>query len=108
VAEFRLKVGDRLPKLRMVLADSAGVALDLTAATVALRGHARGSAAVLGLTGTASVITALAGIVEYAWGAAEPLPAGLYDLEWVVTKSGLAQTVPTSGYVVLVVEPALT
>lgn len=106
--EFRLKAGDRYPKMQLVLADSAGTPLNLTGCTVTLRARPRGSGASLTLTGVMSVVTPLSGVVEYAWGVAEPLPAGVYDLEAPVTyPGGQVQTVPTSGYVTLIVEPAL-
>ena len=109
IASFTLKAGDRFPKLRLALADSGGTALDLTGCTVTMRGRPRGSGTALALTGTlAKVAPDTSGVVEYAWGVAEPLPAGVYDLEVVVTyPGGQLQTVPTSGYVVLVVEGAL-
>lgn len=107
--EFRLKAGDRFPKMQLVLADTSGTPLNLTGCTVALRAKARGSGVALTPTGNPlTIVTPLAGVVEYAWGVAEPFPAGVYDLEAAVTyPGGQVQSVPTSGYVVLVVEGAL-
>lgn len=110
--EFRLKQGDRFPKMRLQLADSAGTVIDLTGCTPSIRIRPRGGGAALvppTLTGVVTVVgAATAGVVEYAWGVAEPLPAGVYDVEVPVTfPGGQVETVPTSGYVTLVVEPAL-
>jgi hypothetical protein len=105
VAEFRLKKGDRLPKLRMVLADSAGVALNLSLATVTFRMRLRGSATLATLTGAASVVDALTGVVEFAWGAGDSAAPGVFDAEWILTYAGGTQTVPTAGYVTVVIEP---
>jgi len=107
MAEFRLKQGDRLPKLRAALTDSNGAALDLTGATVAFRFRARGGA-LLTLAGVASVVApATSGVVEFSWGAGDSATPGVYESEWVLTYAGSAQTVPTSGYLVVVVEPAI-
>lgn len=108
MATFQLKQNDRLPKLRAALTDSTGAALDLTGATVGFRMRARGTGTAVVLTGTAAAVTpATSGVVEYTWGAGDTATPGVYDAEWVLTYAGSVQTVPTTGYLVVVVEPAI-
>lgn len=103
--EVRMKSGDRLPILRMQLADSSGAAVDLTGATVSFVMGPRGGG-LMTLTGVASVVTAASGVVEFAWGVGDLASAGVYEAEWRATWVNGRQTVPTSGYVIIVVEPA--
>lgn len=109
MSDFVIKAGDRLPKLRMTLADGAGAALDLTSVTgVAFRlRHQRGGALV-GLTGSAAVVTPASGIVEYSWGSADTATPGEYFGEWVLTYAGpVTRTVPAPGFVTVTVAPVL-
>lgn len=105
--QFIIKKGDRLPKLRMALTDSNDAAIDLTDATVTFRMKKR-EAASLKVDASASVVgSATAGVVEYVWAAGDTDTVGVYDAEWVLTYSNGVQTVPTSGYVAVVVESTL-
>lgn len=106
--EVRLKKGDRLPVLRMTLKDSDGVALDLTSASaVTFRMRARAGGA-LKINAAGSVVApATSGVVEYAWQAADVDTVGVYDAEWALTYPGGGQTVPTAGYVTVIIEQPL-
>lgn len=107
MSEFPIKKGDRLPRLKMALTDSSGTALDLTGASVTFRMRARqGGALKVNAAGSISG-TPTAGLVEYAWAPGDTDTEGLYDAEWVLSYSGVPQTVPTSGFVTVVVGPAL-
>lgn len=109
--EVRLKKGDRLPVLQMTLKDSDGAALDLTAVTgVTFRMRARGDgrASALKVNSAGAVVApATSGVVEYAWQAADVDTVGVYDAEWSLTYPSGGQTVPTAGYVTVIIEQPL-
>lgn len=106
--EVRLKKGDVLPVLRMTLKDSDGVALDLTSVSaVTFRMRGRGAAAPKVSAAGAVVAPATSGVVEYAWQAADVDTVGVYDAEWALTYPGGGQTVPTAGYVTVIIEQSL-
>lgn len=104
---FYIKKGDRLPKLRATLLDGNGAAVDLTAATVQFRMRPRGGGA-LKVNSPATVVTPLAGIVEYSWAAADVDTEGTFEAEFAVTLAGLVQTVPASGFVLVSIEAPLS
>lgn len=101
-----MKQGDRLPALRMQLLDSAGAVIDLTGATVAFRMRSVGGSLV-SLTGTASVVSAAAGQVQFAWGAGDTDTVGGYQAEWACTFAGGVLTVPTQSYITVQVVDSL-
>jgi hypothetical protein len=104
---FTIKKGDRLPKLRHYLVRADGSYVDLTGFSgVQFRlGPAAGGAAKF--TSSGSIITAAQGLVEYAWGATDTDTEGDFLGEWVCTSASGVQTVPSSGYVRVTVEPTL-
>lgn len=102
-----MKEGDRLPALRMQLLDSTGAPIDLTAASSVTFRMRNSSGALVAMAGTATIITAATGYVQYAWGAGDTGAVGGYVAEWVCDFSGLALTVPTNGYVTVQVVDAL-
>ena len=104
--EFHIKQNDRIPVLEQTLSDDAGP-LDLTGASVAFRMRRQGSPSALNLAGGASIFDAAGGVVRFAWGVGDTSTPGLYDAEWVITYAGGSRTVPTSGFVLVVVESAL-
>lgn len=110
--------GDRLGKLRVQLTDIDGNPLDLTLATgVTFSMRDKPAATFTGrftdLTGTVRVnkqacqiITALTGIVEYAWAAGDLVAAGVCLAEFEITWPGaLPQTVPQQRYMEITVRP---
>lgn len=106
MAQFSIKRNDRLPKIRMTLTDSNGAALNLTGAAVLFRMKARGGTSTK-ISAAGTIVDAAGGIVEYPWAAGDTDTAGIYDAEWRLTYADGVQTVPTSGYVAIVVEQTL-
>jgi len=103
---FSIKAGDRLPKLRATLSDADG-AIDLTAATgVQFRFHNKATGVTK--TGTATVVSAASGVVEYEWAAGDTSAPGDCWGEFVITWSGLLETVPSSGYVEFTIDKILS
>jgi hypothetical protein len=100
-----MKQGDRLPALRMQLLDASGAPLDLTGATVAFRMRTSGGS--LKVNAAATIVDAVTGVVQYAWGMTDTDTVGSYRAEWACTFSGSTQTVPTRDYVTVVVVDAL-
>jgi len=108
VTTLNLKQNDRLPKLRATLTDGSGNPIDLTGSSVVFRMKNFDGTGSLKVNGAATVITPAAGIVEYAWAAGDTDTAGTWIGEFAVTLAGLVQTVPSSGYVVVVIQPVLS
>ena len=102
-----MKKGDRLPLLRAQLTGADGVAIDLTASTVTFRMKPRNGGA-LKVNTTANVVDAVNGIVQYGWAAGDTDTEGIFDGEFVTSTGGLLETMPSSGYVVISVEPVLS
>ena len=101
-----MKQGDRLPALRMQLVDASGAPIDLTGASVAFRMRST-SGSLVTLTGTASVVDAASGTVQFAWGVGDTATVGGYIAEWACTFAGSTLTAPTNGYVTVQVVDAL-
>jgi hypothetical protein len=87
MADFSLQKDDRLPAFRTTLTVN-GQPLDLTLATgltfimrLATGGTPKVSAA-------ATIITAAAGVVEYAWAAGDTDTVGSYQAQWKITWPG--------------------
>lgn len=107
MSTFTIKKGDRLPKLRATLVDGNSAVINLTGGSVQFRMRARAGGA-LKVNAAATVVDAVNGVVEYAWQAIDVDTAGTFDAEFAVTLSGLVQTVPSSGYVLVIIEPLLS
>ncbi len=97
------KAGDRAPAISLqVLKESDGVALDITGASVLFvmaipNEDDKVSAA-------ATITDAVAGTVQYAWGATDLDTAGVYRGEFRLTLSGgLQATFPPNGYFEIIV-----
>ena len=108
--EVRLKKGDVLPVLRMTLRTD-GAVLDLssvTGVTFRMRARGDGSAGALKVNSAGSVVApATGGVVEYAWQSADVDTVGVYDAEWMLLYPGGGQTVPTAGYLTVIIEQSL-
>jgi hypothetical protein len=107
MADVTMKKGDRLPKLRMLLADANSVALDLTGAAVLFRMRSQDGGSVKVSAAAAIISPSTSGTVEYAWAVGDLDTPGLYQAEWVITWANGAQTVPAGGYVSVQVSEAL-
>jgi len=104
---FSIKKGDTLPKLRMRLTDTDGVALDLTGATVLFRMKPKNGGAVKVTRAGAVVSPPTGGIVEFTWQTGDTDTVERYSAEWVLTYAGGVRTVPSSSFVAVVVYEAV-
>lgn len=95
------KQGDRLPAYTATLQQTVnGVtsAIDLTGLTVRLKMRAKGAASPK-VNAVATIVSAGAGTVSYAWGATDLDTVGTYLVEWEITYSGdRTLTVPSAGH----------
>jgi hypothetical protein len=95
--DFSIKVFDRLPILRSNLTDDNGY-VDLGGATVKFVYQVR-TRARQPVTGSASVISAISGLVEYAWVSGDVTGGGVFYGEWRATLSGGKQmSFPNDGF----------
>lgn len=94
VQEFRIRVGDRLPKLRMQIT-SGGVPVDLTTALVSLSGVQRIDGAVVEMFGTTAILDAATGLVEYTFALADSATPRVIDCHWQVDWSNGRLTAPS-------------
>lgn len=98
MSTFHIKRGDTLPLLRRTLTVD-GDAVDLSAATVNfLLSSTRDGPGAVG-AGSCSVVDATAGIVQYAWGAADTAVAGTFYAEFETIIGGKRLTAPNTGYI---------
>jgi len=105
MSDFVIRKGDTLPALRMALTAN-GAAFDLTGCSVVFQLRASGGTS-LTVDAAATVVSAGDGIVQYAWQAGETSAPGRYDGQWVVTTPVGVQTVPTAGFVRVVIAEGL-
>lgn len=110
---FYMKEGDRLPNLQMTLLDDAGKPIDLTdIETIQLfiapcvDGRRIVNGAAMSIVGDA-----INGTVEYAWKAGDTDKVGEYKVEVVLSLdelgTSITQTVPRSGYDILIITSRL-
>ena len=94
---FYIKQGDTAPALRATLKDPNGTAVDITGATVKFT--LRSPAGVVVVNEAAvTIVTADAGIVEYAWQTGDTANVGYNSGEFEVTYSdGTIETFPNFG-----------
>lgn len=105
---FNMKKGDRYPVARATLYNADGSLMNLTGATITFRMRSRsGGALKVNAAGTIVGDPTL-GVVQYAWAVGDTDTVDNYDAEFAVSIGGLAQTVPASGYVLVVVEDVLS
>lgn len=84
MADFAIKKGDTLPAIQSNLVDAAGVAISLAAATVRFRMRRSGESTNK-VDASASILSASAGLVAYAWAPEDTDVPGVYEAEWIVT-----------------------
>ena len=98
-ADFYLKKGDTNNVLEATLRDVNGVVVNLTGATVVFSMMNAASTVKVSLA-ACTIVTAAAGLVSYAWVAADVNTAGTYRGEFQVTYSGGGiQTFPNDSYI---------
>lgn len=103
MAEFLIKKGDTLPHLRMALAVD-GVPLDLTDCTVNFKMRPADGGTLLVSEDATIIGLPTDGVVEYAWiDGIDTVTPGRYDAEWTVFTPDGTVTVPSSGFVRVVV-----
>ena len=107
MADYIIKKGDTSPTLQATCTDSAGVAVNLTGATVRFVMRAL-TATNVTTNAVATIVTPLSGIVSYAPTAQDTATAGLYQASFLVTfANATTTTFPTIGYIEIVVEEDL-
>lgn len=94
---FQIKRGDRRPKLRATLTDSAGAAIDLTG-NLGVRMHLRRAGSeVVSIDATVDVVDEPNGVVEYAWQDGDTDVAGRFEAEFEIGWIDGPETVPNGG-----------
>lgn len=107
MADFYIRVGNRLPEIQATLTDTAGVPVDLTGLPVVFHMRPVG-VTVAKITAAATLVTPVAGVVKYTWVAGDTDTAGSYWAEWEVTfGDGRTQTFKDPGYTSICVTEAL-
>ena len=109
IRKFTIKRGDTRPVLSVTATDSGGGAVDLTGATIRFIMRRWGDSSALPKVDASVNNTApTTGLMEYAWQAADTDTAGAYEGEFQVTfAGGETMTVPTDGFIQIVVAPDL-
>lgn len=104
---FYIKQGDTSPAFRVTLQDSAGVAVNVSGATILFHmAPTDGGPAVV--EAAAEVVDGLNGVVRYIWQAADTATAGTYRGEFEVTfVDGSVETFPNSEYLRVKIIPQL-
>lgn len=98
MADFYLKAADTKPDLTATLLDAAGVAVNLTGATVEFAMKKNGGSSTK-VSAAATLVTPSAGTVKYVWQSADTDTPGDYNAEFEVTfGDGTVLTFPNSGY----------
>ncbi len=101
--EFTIKRGARLPHIQAAVLDDGPVDLSHVAAVQFVMTDLKGAVKV---NAPGVIFDAGAGIVEYAWAAADTDTPGEYEAEFVLTfDSGEVMRVPTDGYIIVRVVP---
>lgn len=97
MADFSLKQHDTWPPLNATLSDANGP-IDLTGATsVTLIMKPTGGGSTI--TGTCTIVSAVAGTIRYTWITGNTAVAGTYNLEFeILWSDGKIGTVPNEGY----------
>ena len=81
---FSLNQGNRLPVAKVELTDASGV-VNLTNQTVYFIYKSKYQTGVNPTTGTATIVSAVSGIAEYAWAASDTATAGIYYCYWMTS-----------------------
>jgi len=99
-----LKQGDTSKSIRRRLLDGNGVPVNLTGATVVFSMRVKPAGSVKVSLGASTVVTAGAGLVQYAQSSSDVDTADVYEAEWKVSYSdGGIQRFPNDGYFDVVV-----
>jgi len=105
---FFIKAGDREPSMLATLLQADGTPVDnLAGATLQLRWKRVDDAGAPTLS-AAVIVDDVAAIVRYDWSPGDTDTPGTYEGEWVATKAGKLQTVPSRGVFYFTVTPIIT
>jgi hypothetical protein len=98
MSTFYMKQNDTQPRMLATLQDGSGNAINLTSATV--RFHMRTLAGNLKTDASATIVTAVSGLVRYDWAAADTNTVGTYQAEFEVTYAdNTVETFPNNSYI---------
>jgi hypothetical protein len=107
MSSFYIKKGDRLPALEVQLLGSDRQPLNVSTATVTFRLRAK-NGTTLKASGTCSKPNGGAdGVVRFSWGVSDTDTAGTFEGEFSCDYSGSPQTVPSNGYVTIIIDETL-
>jgi BppU N-terminal domain len=91
-------INDRLPDYTAILKQGVGTAseavIDLTGYTVTFTMRNLSTGAVKVNAAAATIDSATAGTVRYAWGATDLNTEGTYECFWQITAGGKTRTIP--------------
>lgn len=106
--DYYLKRGDRLTPIRATLRDATGAVVNLSGYTVRFI-MVEVVSEVVKVDEPATILDAVNGRVEYAWGAEDTDTDGTYYAEWEVTHtaSGLVQTAPVGSHLTIYIKADL-
>ncbi len=109
MADYTIKQNDTSKKIEATLKDVAGVAVNLTGATVVFSMWLKRSRTLKVDEASATIVVAASGTVEYQWVAADTDTAGDYEGEFEVTFSGgLIETFPNDRNIQIAVAPEIS
>lgn len=98
---FFIKQNDTVPALRAYLRDGDGVGVNLDGATVKFKMRKASDATVV-VDASASIITALTGLVQYNWASGDTSTVGFYEAEFEVTYGdSTVETFPNNTYILV-------
>jgi hypothetical protein len=104
---FAIKQNDRSPSFAVTIEAPVGTAVDVSGCTVTFIMTLDGATSPKVNT-TATVTSAVAGQVQYDWGATDTDTAGLYRAEFQVTfANGIKRTFPANDYLYVDILPDL-
>ena len=105
---MQIKQGDLFPDVEVVVKNEVGAVVDVTGATVLFYMRRARDPTSVKINGAAGAVVppGTSGKIAYAWSGADTDTPGTYEGEFRVTIGGTDPfRVPTSGYIVIEVEP---
>lgn len=94
MADFYLRKGDLLPRIKATLKYSTGNAIDLSGATVRFRMWRAATPDALVVDGVATIVDATAGKVEYAFASGDTDATGQFEASWRILVGSFVMHVP--------------
>lgn len=103
-----LRQGDTAPTMLAILKDEAGVAINLTGASVTMQIRDQATHTRVITDGTVVIVAAALGSVSYTWTAPGTVNPGILECYFkVVFSGGLIETFPDSRFLLVNVIPAI-